>query len=55
MNKQRWVEIMKAAGISEAQMLKWHQTFERLEPAEHQKFLASLKLPMADIARIRSL
>lgn len=55
MNKQRWVEIMKAAGISEEQMLKWHQAFERMAPAEHQKFLVSLQLPMTDIARIRSL
>ncbi|GLX80711.1 hypothetical protein theurythT_01630 [Thalassotalea eurytherma] len=29
MNKERWVTILKMAGITEAQMLAWHQAFEK--------------------------
>ena len=53
--KQRWVEIMTAAGLDEAAMIKWHQAFEALEPAEHQLFLESLGIAAAEIKAIRSL
>ncbi|NOH82062.1 MerR family transcriptional regulator [Vibrio sp. RE86] len=54
-NKERWVEIMVAAGFTEADMLKWHQKFEELEPNEHQKFLESLGISNEEIMKIRSL
>lgn len=53
--KARWVEIMQAAGFSSEDMLKWHQKFEEMEPEEHQKFLESLGIDAAEIARIRAL
>ncbi|SMF41451.1 transcriptional regulator, MerR family [Alteromonadaceae bacterium Bs31] len=53
--KDRWVDIMKAAGFSEAQMLSWHQKFEQMEPEEHQKFLESLGIEAQEIAQIRKL
>ncbi|WP_136681133.1 MerR family transcriptional regulator [Neptunomonas sp. XY-337] len=52
--KKRWVEIMTAAGFSEEDMTKWHQTFETLEPEEHQKFLVSLGIGAEEIAKIRA-
>lgn len=52
-SKQRWVDIMRAAGFSEQDMLRWHQSFEKMEPQGHQEFLESLKLPAEEIARIR--
>ncbi|EGA72174.1 MerR family transcriptional regulator [Vibrio sinaloensis DSM 21326] len=54
-NKERWVEIMVAAGFTESDMVKWHQKFEQLEPQEHQKFLESLGIAGDEIARIRAL
>jgi MerR family transcriptional regulator, thiopeptide resistance regulator len=52
-NKQRWVEIMKAAGFNEQDMHKWHAQFEKMEPAAHQEFLESLEIPADEIALIR--
>jgi DNA-binding transcriptional MerR regulator len=53
--KERWVQIMQAAGFSENDMVTWHQKFEELEPAEHQKFLESLGIEQDEIVRIRAL
>jgi DNA-binding transcriptional MerR regulator len=52
-NKTRWVEIMAAAGFTEQDMMKWHQTFERMEPQSHQEFLESLGIPADEIQKIR--
>lgn len=53
-SKQRWVEIMQASGFSEADMIKWHQNFEKMEPQEHQKFLESLGIKQEEILKIRN-
>ncbi|EGU32547.1 MerR family transcriptional regulator [Vibrio scophthalmi LMG 19158] len=53
--KQRWVEIMQAAGFTQADMVKWHQTFEAMEPQEHQKFLESLGIDAQEIEQIRKI
>ena len=54
-NKERWVEIMIAAGFDEEAMCRWHQKFEAMEPEEHQKFLESLGIEEEEIQRIRQL
>lgn len=54
-NKERWVEIMVAAGFTETDMVKWHRKFEELEPMEHQKFLESLGISSEEITKIRAL
>lgn len=54
-NKERWTQIMAASGFSENDMVKWHQTFEQMEPEEHQKFLESLGIAQDEIVRIRAL
>lgn len=53
--KERWVEIMEAAGFDDAAMVKWHQKFEEMEPNEHQMFLESLGISPAEIEVIRRL
>ncbi|PJE79138.1 HTH-type transcriptional activator TipA [invertebrate metagenome] len=53
-NKERWVEIMKAAGLSEQDMKNWHDQFERMEPAAHQEFLESLSIDKNEISDIRT-
>lgn len=52
-NKQRWIEIMRAAGFGEQAMHQWHHSFEAMEPDAHQEFLESLGIPAPEIARIR--
>lgn len=54
-NKERWVAIMRGAGLSDEDMTRWHQTFEKMEPEEHQKFLESLGIEQEEIAQIRKL
>ena len=53
-NKARWVKIMSEAGFSEQDMKNWHKKFEELEPEEHERFLQSLGIDDAEIARIRA-
>jgi DNA-binding transcriptional MerR regulator len=51
--KDRWVEIMRAAGLSDDDMHNFHRQFERLEPAGHQEFLESLGIASDEIQTIR--
>jgi hypothetical protein len=44
---------MKASGLSEKEMHRWHVEFERAAPAEHQEFLEFLHIPVAEIRTIR--
>ena len=51
--KEKWVSIMKASGLSEADMHRWHAEFEKAAPEDHQEFLEFLHIPAAEIAAIR--
>jgi DNA-binding transcriptional MerR regulator len=51
--KDRWVEIMRAAGLTDDDMKNWHRQFERLEPEAHQELLESLGIETDEIASIR--
>ena len=53
LDKERWIQILRASGMSPADMDRWHVEFERLAPAAHAEFLASLGIPPEDIALIR--
>lgn len=52
-NKDRWVEIMKAAGLDEEAMKNWHKQFEAMEPESHHEFLESLSISKDEIKAIR--
>jgi hypothetical protein len=52
-NKERWVEIMRAAGFDEQAMHNWHIQFEKMEPEAHQEFLESLGIDSDEIRKIR--
>jgi DNA-binding transcriptional MerR regulator len=52
-SKEKWVSIMKACGLSDEQMHRWHAEFERSAPAEHQEFLEFLHIPADEIVNIR--
>ena len=52
-DKDRWVAILRAAGLDDAAMHRWHVEFESMAPKAHQDFLESLGLPKAEVVRIR--
>jgi MerR family transcriptional regulator, thiopeptide resistance regulator len=52
-DKERWIEIMQAAGFKEQDMRNWHVQFEKMEPQAHQEFLESLGIPTEEIDKIR--
>ena len=54
LDKQRWVAILRATGMSEEDMQRWHVEFEASAPAAHQDFLESLGLEAEEVDRIRS-
>jgi DNA-binding transcriptional MerR regulator len=53
MTKVMWVSIMKASGLSDEAMHKWHAEFEKAAPDEHQEFLEFLHIPAGEIRTIR--
>ena len=53
-DKDRWVAILRAAGLDDAAMHRWHMEFERMAPKAHQDFLESLGIPPSETAAIRS-
>jgi DNA-binding transcriptional MerR regulator len=53
MTKDRFVSILRAAGLGEAEMMRFHSEFERSAPEEHQEFLEYLQIPAGEIEGIR--
>ena len=53
MSKERWTDIMYAAGMNDNDMRNWHREFEAREPLAHQEFLESLNLEKEEVLRIR--
>lgn len=54
-NKKAWVEMLRAAGMDDAAMDKWHAEFERRAPDAHHRFLLSLGISEDETVRIRRL
>ncbi len=52
-DKQLWVEMLRAAGMDQNAMHRWHTEFERRAPEGHHEFLVSLGIPPEEVARIR--
>ncbi len=53
-DKDMWVSMLRAAGVSSSSMERWHREFERRAPRDHHGFLASLGLSESEISRIRA-
>jgi len=51
--KDKWVSIMKGAGMTEEDMRRWHAEFEKAAPEEHDEFLRFLHIPEQEIQSIR--
>lgn len=52
-DKKVWIEMLRAAGMDEAAMRKWHVEFERRAPEAHQQFLLSLGISEDEASFIR--
>jgi len=52
-DKQMWIEMLRAAGMDTDAMKRWHMEFERRAPDAHHEFLVSLGIPPDEAARIR--
>lgn len=52
--KDQWVELFREIGLDEATMRRWHAAFEKQWPGAHRSFLEWLRVPAADVDRIRA-
>lgn len=52
MTKERWVQILRSAGMDDQGMERWHIEFERHDAKAHEVFLQSLGLTQAEINEI---
>jgi DNA-binding transcriptional MerR regulator len=52
--KNRWVEMLRAAGLDDSGMWQWHREFESLAPEAHQDFLESIGISDDEILNIRN-
>lgn len=53
LDKERWIAILRATGLDDDGLDRWHVEFERLSPEAHQDFLEAIGIPPADVVRIR--
>ena len=53
LDKATWVELLRASGMSDAAMDRWHQAFEAHAPEQHQRFLEVLGLAPGEALRLR--
>ena len=54
LTREKWTTLLRASGMTDADMLQWHAEFERLFPDDHRVFLESLGIPPDDIDAIRT-
>ncbi|MFA6243195.1 MAG: MerR family transcriptional regulator [Candidatus Hydrogenedentales bacterium] len=53
LNKEQWVALMRATGLTDDDMQRWHKEFEKMSGAAHEEFLVSLGIGSKEIAEIR--
>ena len=54
MDKAAWVRLLRASGLDDAAMDRWHEDFERLSPERHRRFLEALGLTAGEVAAVRA-
>ena len=54
MDKENWVTLLRATGLDDQAMERWHKEFERLSPQLHQEFLQGLGIGSEEIEQIRA-
>lgn len=55
MDKASWIDLLRATGLSERDMERWHCAFESSAPEAHQAFLESLGMEADEIVSVRQL
>ena len=55
MNKENWVGMFNEIGLSEEQMIKWHQVFEKNHSRDHEEFLKWLGINDEEIQKIKNI
>jgi len=53
-DKAMWVEMLRAAGMDDDAMQRWHTEFERCAPEAHHRFLISLGIEEKEAQSIRA-
>lgn len=53
-DKAGWTALLRAAGLDDVAMERWHALFEQQAPQAHENFLRSLGLDADEIEHIRS-
>lgn len=53
-DKQAWIDMLRAAGMDEAGMRRWHMEFERRAPEAHHQFLLALGISEDEARFIQS-
>jgi DNA-binding transcriptional MerR regulator len=52
-DKAGWTALLRAAGLDDVAMERWHALFEQQAPLAHESFLRSLGLAASEIEHIR--
>lgn len=52
-DKQAWIDMLRAAGMDEAAMGRWHAEFEHRAPEAHHQFLCALGISEEEALVIR--
>jgi MerR family transcriptional regulator, thiopeptide resistance regulator len=52
-DRNLWVEMLRAAGMDDWAMARWHAEFEQRAPEAHREFLLSLGIPERETLEIR--
>jgi len=53
-DRDLWVEMLRAAGMDDPAMARWHAEFEQRAPEAHREFLLSLGIPEGEALEIRN-
>jgi len=53
-DRDLWVEMLRAAGMDDQAMARWHAEFEQRAPEAHREFLLSLGIPEGEALEIRN-
>jgi DNA-binding transcriptional MerR regulator len=53
MDKEGWIALLRAIGLDDEGMAKWHREFEKRSPLLHQEFLEGLGIAGKEIELIR--
>ncbi len=54
LNKEQWIALMRATGLTDDDMHRWHREFEKMSGSAHEEFLTSLGVGADEIKEIRA-